>query len=1462
MISLQTNIDSLVAQQNLNTNSMFQSNTIQQLTSGYRINSSADDAAGLAVANADRDQIAQITQGVANGNNGTAQLQIMDGGMSNISQILDRLQTLATEAASSSSNASTRTALNQEFQTDITELNRQAQAIGLNTGGTYATTLDVYLGGGGGASAAAVSQDGQVQVNLANSAVDSKALGLTGAGMQVVAGTTDISSNSTTHSAYDIVTNANNIASEASNGSTIFYLSGPGFSDGSKVALSVDLAGVSDTNTLVTAINNAINNAAANTAGALSASAATALKTAGITASVNTDTSGGQELAFSSNTTAFQVEAGDQMSNALMGNLSTNPTTAAQGLAVATTVTGAATAGMGAFNPTGVTVQISGASLASPVKLTLTGDTTMTEALNGLKSQVAGNAALQAAGITVTTATPGSALVFTSATGETFSVQATGDTANALGLGSLDNSSTGASAAFYSTITGGNYSSMNTGNGLATLGFSLNGGSTDGGLTPAQIAANTAESAAIITGTAPSGITAGALVNTTTLGSTPLTLTVNNQSVDVNFNLDANRAANESLANVVKYINSQVNAAMGWGSNVQLATIAGSNGSSTINLTDPYADSNSSIVVGSTSTATALGLSGSATGTDAVGNTVTVNLAGGDATAASATSSASATAMSNGILTSGGGTVNFTVDGQTVSANFANDTTQINGIAANAGTAAVLTGSQLGPLPSSQINLSSLQAQAASVTGIGFGSGATSVDTSGLEAQPAVFVGNGVPGDNFAAITANGAGGIMINGVQVDLTTTPAPTTLEGLMADINATAGIGVTAAIQTASNGNEALALTSTATGAGSGFTITDSTGAQNAGLTSGSDVQVDAGYAAQTLSVTFATGGAQTISFAGASPTETFASIAGAINTQLNAALSAGQGLTYASFTAGGALKIADARDTTGAGTVSIANNAAAEALGLSSDTQTGPTTGAGVAAQKLTLNIDGIHSETVDFSGLANASTATVQQVATYINTTLNAKTGDGYSASQVYATVGAAGSATPGALIISGTLTGAADSASGAAVVVGSGAAATTLGLNTSSGTKTVYGQDESVANVVSYLNTVAQQALGTSTGATIFSANPLSGAISIASQTKGAASAIAVGTPAGAGAGILTGLGLTAGTTLATGTGPSLASIASTLTQAFKANTALSDAGLQATASGNALQIQSENATSFRLAEYNTATVGGDTSTLGFTATGGPFSAALTSGNSQATLMDAGGTSAIGTGTTANPYLSFTPMQFGSDTQALTFTANNAAGVQQPLTITLSNSTVAGSGSTSGSSIDSAVAYINAQLQASKNPTLQSIVAVKENVAGTEEINFLSSLSSFSVSVGNSINGKGLNDGLANTFGSVANGAANNSAIDTLAGAQSAVTAVTNAVAQLGTAQAAVGIGENQVNYAVNLAQSQITNISSAESQIRDANVAQQAANMTKASVLEQATIAAMAQANQEPQAVLKLLQQ
>src|SRR6478752_3385776 len=112
--SIQTNVNSLIAQENLRVNSNFQSQTIQRLTSGYRINSSADDAAGLAVANKFRSDTAELTQGVRNANDGISTLQILDGGLNNISKMLDRMKTLATQSASSTFTGN-RDTLNDEY---------------------------------------------------------------------------------------------------------------------------------------------------------------------------------------------------------------------------------------------------------------------------------------------------------------------------------------------------------------------------------------------------------------------------------------------------------------------------------------------------------------------------------------------------------------------------------------------------------------------------------------------------------------------------------------------------------------------------------------------------------------------------------------------------------------------------------------------------------------------------------------------------------------------------------------------------------------------------------------------------------------------------------------------------------------------------------------------------------------------------------------------------------------------------------------------------------------------------------------------------------------------------------------------------------------------------------------------------------------------------------------------------
>jgi flagellin len=83
---------------------------------------------------------------------------------------------------------------------------------------------------------------------------------------------------------------------------------------------------------------------------------------------------------------------------------------------------------------------------------------------------------------------------------------------------------------------------------------------------------------------------------------------------------------------------------------------------------------------------------------------------------------------------------------------------------------------------------------------------------------------------------------------------------------------------------------------------------------------------------------------------------------------------------------------------------------------------------------------------------------------------------------------------------------------------------------------------------------------------------------------------------------------------------------------------------------------------------------------------------------------------------------------------------------------------------------------------------------------------------------------------------------------------------VAAAITTLGSVQGQVGTLENRLSYAINLAQSQIVNTRAAESRIRDANIAEESANLTRFNILNQSGLAALAQANQSTSAVLSLL--
>ena len=99
--SVVSNIASVNAQANLTVSSTGLNKALTRLSSGFRINTSGDDAAGLAIANNYRSEQAILTQGIRNANDGLSTLNIKDGALNNVSLLLDRLATLASQASSS-----------------------------------------------------------------------------------------------------------------------------------------------------------------------------------------------------------------------------------------------------------------------------------------------------------------------------------------------------------------------------------------------------------------------------------------------------------------------------------------------------------------------------------------------------------------------------------------------------------------------------------------------------------------------------------------------------------------------------------------------------------------------------------------------------------------------------------------------------------------------------------------------------------------------------------------------------------------------------------------------------------------------------------------------------------------------------------------------------------------------------------------------------------------------------------------------------------------------------------------------------------------------------------------------------------------------------------------------------------------------------------------------------------------
>lgn len=139
---INTNIASLNSQRNLSTSQSALSTSLQRLSSGLRINSAKDDAAGLAISDRMTSQIRGMTQATRNANDGVSLAQTAEGALSSSGDILQRIRELAVQSSNSTNSSSDRQAL----QTEVTQLNSELNRIAQTTSFNGQTLLDGTMG--------------------------------------------------------------------------------------------------------------------------------------------------------------------------------------------------------------------------------------------------------------------------------------------------------------------------------------------------------------------------------------------------------------------------------------------------------------------------------------------------------------------------------------------------------------------------------------------------------------------------------------------------------------------------------------------------------------------------------------------------------------------------------------------------------------------------------------------------------------------------------------------------------------------------------------------------------------------------------------------------------------------------------------------------------------------------------------------------------------------------------------------------------------------------------------------------------------------------------------------------------------------------------------------------------------------------------------------------------------------
>ena len=143
-LSILNNIAALGAENQLSITTAAANKSLQQLSSGSRINSGSDDAAGLSISDGLNANVAALTQSASNATNAVGSLQTADGALSQVTTLLNRAVTLATEASNTGLSTAQSTAINNEFQALMKQVDNINQSTNFNGTSLFGSTVSAF----------------------------------------------------------------------------------------------------------------------------------------------------------------------------------------------------------------------------------------------------------------------------------------------------------------------------------------------------------------------------------------------------------------------------------------------------------------------------------------------------------------------------------------------------------------------------------------------------------------------------------------------------------------------------------------------------------------------------------------------------------------------------------------------------------------------------------------------------------------------------------------------------------------------------------------------------------------------------------------------------------------------------------------------------------------------------------------------------------------------------------------------------------------------------------------------------------------------------------------------------------------------------------------------------------------------------------------------------------------------